>query len=74
MDESTFYACWKLIDNLELQAFKELENLWKSQNSNAPDAIHEQTTLLQGITRARMLLEVECQIRFGKSVKELKHD
>lgn len=74
MDESTFYACWKTIDNLKLTAYKELDNLWKRQDSNAPDAIHDQTILLQGIIRARMTLEEKCQLVFDKSVKELDHD
>ncbi len=74
MDESTFYACWKVIDTLELEAYKELENLWKRQDANAPDAIHDHTNMLQGIIRARKMLELKCYLVFDKSIKELDHD
>lgn len=74
MDEITFYACWKALDTLELEAYKELENLWKRQDANALDAIHDHIIMLQGIIRARKLLELKCMLTFKKSVKELDHD
>lgn len=74
MDEPTFYSCWRTLDTLELEAYKELEKLWKRKDANALDAIHDHTIMLQGIIRARKVLELKCLLTFKKTVKDLDHD
>lgn len=72
VDESTFYACWKVIDTLEMEAFKELEFLWKHEAYE--HELDAQINRVFGITRAKQMLDLKCHLTFGKSVKELDHD
>lgn len=73
MDKKTLHMCWKALDRLELEAYKELERLWKRKDATESN-IRDQTNMVLGITRSKQTINLLSMLYIGKPAKECNHE